>query len=389
MFLLAAAGAFTLLGVTHQVSEYRIVDLGPGVATAINNRDIVAGSRDAMLEVRVPNGVNRVRTSTAYSWSGGIFQILGTFRFHMEDPTSSYGFAINNAGTVVGTSGTFDVSSDGLWMCDAFIYHGVRIEPLLGTPKQDARGWIEFGTNQQALGINSSGTVVGIDQRHGFFVSSTGKVHVLSAISRFTNTGANIAAATAINDQGVIVGASSIRTSSGRSVLHAVVWKHPSNGTGTDLGTYAGYPHSLATALDNSGDIVGYVSRPTPNPDDPDGFCTSCLGPRDPASNADYPLPQNGIAVIWRRGVMTGLGVRAGANDSAALGINNDGVVVGTSGGHAVIWKAGRIEDLNNLLSRSTGWILKEANAVNDNGWIVGSGTLRGGEHGFVLIPEP
>ncbi len=40
------------------------------------------------------------------------------------------------------------------------------------------------------------------------------------------------------------------------------------------------------------------------------------------------------------------------------------------------------------FVNRTTGWVLKEATAINNTGYIVGFGTLNGASRGFVLIPR-
>ena len=89
---------------------------------------------------------------------------------------------------------------------------------------------------------------------------------------------------------------------------------------------------------------------------------------------------------------------------SAALDINNAGQVVGQSntlgntGYHATLWNRSTVIDLNTFLDSSLveeGWILENANAINDNGSIVGtaSNLLTGVSHAFLMsvtaVPEP
>jgi len=53
----------------------------------------------------------------------------------------------------------------------------------------------------------------------------------------------------------------------------------------------------------------------------------------------------------------------------------------------AYLWIGGRFTDLNSLISGQT-WTLNDATDVNDAGYIVGVGTLKGTSHGFLLIPH-
>ena len=81
--------------------------------------------------------------------------------------------------------------------------------------------------------------------------------------------------------------------------------------------------------------------------------------------------------------------------NGTAKGINNQGIVVGQiknvvgPGGWATIWENGKPRFLEDLIDSNESWRLYSANAINDNGWIVGTGKPSGAEalRGFVLIP--
>ena len=88
-------------------------------------------------------------------------------------------------------------------------------------------------------------------------------------------------------------------------------------------------------------------------------------------------------------------GCSAGCN-GIAKGINAQGTIVGQvkvttgPGGWATIWENGTPQFLEDLIdSNNESWRLYSANAINDNGWIVGTGKPSGAEamRGFVLIP--
>ncbi len=91
---------------------------------------------------------------------------------------------------------------------------------------------------------------------------------------------------------------------------------------------------------------------------------------------------------------MTDLGTLAGYYNSDALGVNANGQAVGRAYNYADIFSSaflysnGAIVDLNTLIDPSAGWTLEEANAINDNGWIVGDGVNPSGqEDAFLLTP--
>lgn len=97
-------------------------------------------------------------------------------------------------------------------------------------------------------------------------------------------------------------------------------------------------------------------------------------------------------AFLWEGGVTRDLGVPAGGNLSRARGINNSGDVVGewrilVNGQQrfkAFLYEDGRMRDLNALIPGGTGWDLTGAQAINEAGQIVGSGTIGGETHAFV-----
>ncbi len=97
---------------------------------------------------------------------------------------------------------------------------------------------------------------------------------------------------------------------------------------------------------------------------------------------------------------MSDLGTLDGGvnSQSFAYGINASGQIVGqssASGGagngayHAFSYSGGIMTDLNSLLPVGSGWnILELANAINDSGQIVGSGSINRHQHAFLYDPR-
>src|SRR5215470_4252856 len=79
---------------------------------------------------------------------------------------------------------------------------------------------------------------------------------------------------------------------------------------------------------------------------------------------------------------------------SVAEGINSSNWVVGTSFvsatdfPHAFLHNGTSMIDLNTRVANGQSWLLTVANAINDNGWIVGSGIHNNRQEGFVLVPQ-
>jgi len=61
----------------------------------------------------------------------------------------------------------------------------------------------------------------------------------------------------------------------------------------------------------------------------------------------------------------------------------------GDADSHAFLWTAtGGLQDLNKLIPLHSGWDLQVAEAISDNGKIVGAGTIKGATHAFLLLPK-
>src|SRR5215207_960293 len=97
-------------------------------------------------------------------------------------------------------------------------------------------------------------------------------------------------------------------------------------------------------------------------------------------------------AFLWEDGQMSDLGVPTGGNLSRARGINDSGEVVGEwrilvnrqQRFNAFLYEDGHMKDLNSLIPTGTGWDLVGAQAINETGQIVGSGTINGETHAFL-----
>lgn len=94
---------------------------------------------------------------------------------------------------------------------------------------------------------------------------------------------------------------------------------------------------------------------------------------------------------LYIRGVFTDLGTLGGTTTYVS-GINSRGQVVGTSTiadgtDHAFLYRDGTITDLNDYVAPGSGWVLEGAGAINDHGQIVGNGTLNGNFDAFLLTP--
>ena len=269
----------------------------------------------------------------AFLYSNGTMSDLGTL-----GGTISRAYGINTNGQVIGES--TDANGNGR----AFLYTAGTMTDL-GTV---------VGFPSGATAINGSGQVVGWAGGHAFLYSN-GTMTDLGTLSGYAKS-----CAQAINSGGQVVGwvdDAPVYDYLSRAFLY-------SNGTMQDLvGTLPGYPYSVARGINDNGEVVGW------------------------ANTASGATPLRAFLYSISTSTWTDLGT-LGGDRSAALAINNSGQIVGGSG-HAFLYSNGTMTDLNSLLI-TPGWTLTGAEAINDNGWIVGQGINPAGEtHAFLLTPVP
>lgn len=82
-------------------------------------------------------------------------------------------------------------------------------------------------------------------------------------------------------------------------------------------------------------------------------------------------------------------GTGAPGADASANAINDNGVIVGQGGnGHAFVYQNGQATDLNSLIAAGSGFTLLTADGINDSGVIVGTAASSNGQtFGFELTP--
>jgi probable HAF family extracellular repeat protein len=153
------------------------------------------------------------------------------------------------------------------------------------------------------------------------------------------------------NDAGLVAGADEF--SDGAS--HAWVWDSE-NGI-QDLGTF-GLPESVATAVNNVGQVTGWVFS-----------------------------DQITRAFLWQDGAVTDLGAfqAKGLNDAAQV---VGSVTVGFQT-HGVLYADGVVTDLNDLVPGGSGLTIFEGRAINNGGQIAAEARdVSGAFHAVVLSPD-
>jgi len=262
----------------------------------------------------------------AFLYSAGGMHDLGT----PPGYSMSLGDGINNHGQIVCEA--WGNKPGGAMPVDhAFLYSGGRTLDI---------GVLPGGTGVIPAGINAAGQVVGYSERQigvgmqaFLYDSRTRKMTALATPPGFTDS-----LALGINDHAQIIGSAAFSNEREQAMLWA-------GGRMTNLGPLPGLGNTDGAAINNRGEAVGMAwSRP---------------GPLSQFVN-DHPLRLRPLLPLFQPGLMK----------------------------HAFVYRRGRMADLNALIPAHSGWVLEEAQAINDRGQIVGRGLHHGQERAFLLTPR-
>jgi probable HAF family extracellular repeat protein len=272
----------------------------------------------------------------AFLWSGGIAHDLGSLA-----GTDSNASDINDAGDVVGM--TMSDTRDGP---KSFLYsNGVMTA---------------FGPGILVSGINNRGQFSGNTPTGKPWPTTNGFTMQGDSISLLAVPEGVACQAGDINDAGTVVGWTTPYQPGGP--INACYY----DDAGLHILDFPGVFLSNATAINNRGQIIGQGQL------------------------------QDGLihALMWDRGQVIDLGIRG--RKTTTFDINETGQVVGCYLGedrndHALLWENGAMVDLNSLALSAPSWVLGDATAINDAGWIAGGGIspVDGLPHGFLLVPVP
>jgi probable HAF family extracellular repeat protein len=378
IMLIAVCSGATLTPVYAQKPEamkantqYQVSTL-PGLGGTSNGGNSINDQSWAAGYARLPN-----RDRHAALWRSSLLTDLGT----LGGPNSSVTWNVKNTqGIIVGISQTADPEPLGeAWSSAAFYSSPHNVGYInLGFVWQNnqMRGLPSFsgGHNGFATGANNLGQVVGWAE-NGVHDPTCCCTQVLQFLPAVWDTGSgdqihdlplitsdSSGAATAINDNGQIVGISGICDQAvGRhTAKHAVLWE---NGTVRDI-----YPNPAApwwntpTAINQRGDVVGFAGDPEFVEGD---VLHAFMWTREDGIRQLKPLQRRTPPHV----------------DSEAYGINEARQVVGVSCDadlvdcRAVIWDHGNTpKDLNDFKG-SFSAKLTSAKDINNKGEITGRAT--------------
>ena len=307
-------------------------------------------------------GCSDTQTVEAYPCTG---LVAGQHAFYWSRAHGMKDLGTLSGGTVSGATGIND--------SDMIVgYSNIKGQPatnFVAFQWTAATGMVSLGTlsggsSSSAFEVNSAGVVAGDSFLSTGMVKATSwtnkKIKNLGALPKAIFT-----AGLDINDNGYIVG-ESVFGYGPPFTSHGFLWN---GSTMKDLGTLLGGVTSLANSINTAGVVVGQS----------DGTRTG----------------GHWHAVLWNTaGKIRDLGVIRGGNYSIAFSVNDDNVVVGygnlsNNAAHAMVWTStGGMKDLNSLIPSTSGWVLINANAINNVGQITGYGTKRGHNHAFLLTPR-
>lgn len=243
--------------------------------------------------------------------------------------TRSFAYGINDRGQIAGFADTSDGRSDSVLYSRG---RATDLSPL--NSETDPSSIITVGPSS----INNRGDIASGVMSGGIYVpavyeSATRRISALGSLGGVTWYGFS-GVATAINNSGQVVGYSYLDGINRQAFIYQ-------RGTMTDLGSFGGY--SGALDINDLGVAVGFAS------DDVDGV---------------------GVAAMWARGAIIPI---CGNRESTAYGINNLGQAVGEmlthDAFHAFVFSRGALRDLGTLRTGRN----STAYHINETGQVVGT----------------
>ncbi|HEX8369860.1 MAG TPA: Ig-like domain-containing protein, partial [Pyrinomonadaceae bacterium] len=378
----------------------------PAGAAATLNPTTVTGSGAATLTVTTsattPEDIYRLTiTATSASQQSTTEAVL-----FVDDNPPPVGYAVTDLGTLGGAeSAAYGINNSGQIVGYAFNAAQKRRAFLYANGQMQDLGTLG-GQTATAYGINDAGKVVGISGINGFedsraFFYNGATVQNLGVYEPSGN--ADYSAAFAVNNANQIVGETSIVSGNRVAFLYQ-------NNSMTLVGTP--FAFDSARDINHAGKIVGsdyggdgitksyIIDSSNTNPvfietlGGRNSYARAINNNNQVVGSADYSL--NNIfqhAFLYSNGQLRDIN-DFNAPQSFAYDINDAGLIVGninlTTFGdpRAFVHDGTTMRNLNSLIPQNSGWVLQEARAINNNGQIVGKGTINNQTHAFLLNPN-
>jgi probable HAF family extracellular repeat protein len=334
------------------------------------------------------------------------WMLLALLALAISPRTTAQSYTVTDLGTLGGASSeALGINTSGEIVGDSYsaanFMHAVAwnnleikdLDPLLG-----------INNGGTAYAVNDAGESVGeisyLFSYHATLWEQSGRSQDLSPNDFY-------ATASAINASGQIAG--ELATTK-NAPIYAAFWPNP-NSVKT-LPTLGG-PYGWALGINNAGQVVGQSQVSATKYAFHAFLWSEAAGIRDLGTlggteSSAWAINNGGQVVGWsavgkysavrpfswtKSGGMRNLGT-LGGYAAEARAINDSGTVVGWSHlsdnytTHAFAWTAGGgLQDLNSLIPANSGWVLMYANSINASGQIVGSGTINNLYHAFLLTP--
>ena len=316
--------------------------------------------------------------------------------------SNTYGVYINNKGQVAGTTNFArrHIKTDGLaqdlYAYNPFLWengHRIHIGGAAGYPNSSAAGINDQGEVVGTLDDTDAGSIEMVFVKN-IFVWKNGTVTNVGAPS-----GSDVSIASGINDSGEIIGT---RIESGSpngsdnassNAPHAVT---ESQGIWTDLPGL-----DAAVGINDKGQIaVSGIADGSYHASIWQNGTTTDLGKFDAAgainNNGEVHLIRGSSLYVWQQGRLTLLRLPLGfqgIDPKAPVSVNDNDLMVGSgvlskgSSDRAIVWRNDTTMDLNKRVRGSTDWVLQQATSVNNKGQIVGIGSYQNTTHAFLLTP--
>ncbi|MFT3743587.1 MAG: carboxypeptidase regulatory-like domain-containing protein [Pyrinomonadaceae bacterium] len=291
----------------------------------------------------------RTGATQAFSWTQGGGRVALP---NLAGRAFGVANAANDLGIVVGTGAT---TAFGSGRVPLMWQNGVVSQ--LPLPAGETLG--------DANDVTTSGVAVGsvnagISQRGVIYSAG-----VATVITQTTSSGCFFTTAFGINDSGRIVGQGIDPNNAARNV--GIIYEINGN-TATEVGALPGMNGALAFGVANTGQVTG----------------SSMLN------------QGSGVPFIWTpSGGMVAVPLPTGTTQGSGRAVNTSGWVVGTASSAFAIpflWNGTTTYRLQDLIPANSGWDLStntssSALGISNNGVIVGTGVFNGATRGYAMVP--